>query len=774
MPPRKLLLGISTISGASLMLELCLTRIFSVTLFYHFAFLVVSMALFGLGAAGIWVYLRQRAYPPEKLARALSFHALAFAVCAVLCLGVVLATRVPAEFGAEALPSLGLLFAATSLPFFFSGMALSLAITVLREQVSRVYAFDLLGAAAGCLLVLPTLDWIGAPGAVLTAAALAASSALLFCPATRRRLLVCSAWAAAFWGLLAVDAGWSLFRVPSVKATDEQRVIWSAWNSFSRVTVSSAPEPILWIHIDSDAATAIFKGPGIEQAAAQANRFVEARMAALVYSIRRAGHALIIGPGGGADVVGALSRGVARVTGVELNPLIAEDVMQQRFAEFSGGLYLRSEVELVVGEGRSFVRGSGKRYASIQATLVDTWAATSAGAFTLSENNLYTREAFRDFLDHLEPGGVLTMTRWMRTPPREFVRLISLGTAALDDRGVTDRTRHFFVAGDGRAATFLLNGSPFSAAELDTLRQTCRQDGLRVIYDPDRPGQDLLARIITSPDPRAIWESHPLDISPPSDDRPFFFYTTRPDQFVASLFAPLSEGETGVRVLASLLLVVGLAVLGFLLLPLLWFSRADLTGRAGRKLAGLVYFASIGIGFIGLEMAWMQHFILFLGHPIYALGLVLFVLLLASGLGSRLTVRVPPERALRALWPSVGLLALLVGAYGFGLGPLFGALVGLELYWRIAIAAGLLCLPGLLMGRMLPLGIRVLSQTDPGVVPWAWGVNGAASVFGSVLAVALAMNLGYASTQIFAGGIYLLGTAALWLAYRRAGLTASA
>lgn len=768
MPDRPTLVGIGLISASSLALELCLTRIFSVTLFYHFAFLVVSMALFGIGAAGMWIYLRQRAYPTDKLPRALAFHAAGFGLATVVALCVVLGAEVPKEFGSQALWDLAAVFSVAALPFFFSGMVLSLAVTVLKEQVSRVYAWDLVGAALGCLLVIPALDLLGGPSAVLGAGALGASAAALFGPASRLRRTLVSAPAVGLWILVIVDLATGLFTIPSAKATREEAVVYAAWNSFSRVTVSDTREPLKWIHIDSDAATAIFEGSDLNRAAAFAGRFNEARMASLVYTLTPGGHALIIGPGGGADVVGALSRGVARVTGVELNPIIVGDIMGDRFADFSGHLYARPNVEVVVGEGRSFVRGADQKYDVIQATLVDTWAATSAGAFTLSENNLYTLEAFADFLDHLnKPDGILTMTRWMRTPPREFARLVSLGVAALEARGVKERRWHFFIAGDQRAATFLLRVAPFSENELSALRARCERDRLRVIYDPARPGTDLLARLITSPDPAAIWNAHPLDISPPTDDRPFFFYTSRPADFWPKLF-DWSQGAEGVRTLASLLVLVGLAVLLVLVLPLPLFARADLAGHAGRKLTGLVYFLAIGVGFIGLELSWMQHFILFLGHPVYALGVVLFVLLLASGLGARLTAGVEPARALPNIWRTVAMLAGLVVIYGLLLGPLFRIAVGWPLWIKIPMAAVLLGPAGLLMGRMLPLGIKVLTPTDPTVVPWAWAVNGAGSVFGSVVAVALSMNLGFSSTQLVASAAYLLGCAALWLAYRRA------
>ncbi len=767
-PRRGLLVGVAVISCASLMLELVLTRIFSVTLFYHFAFLAVSLALFGIGTAGVVLYVRGKSFKRDKLARSLTIYAVLFGISAILSLWVVLAKKPPPRFGWGSLLDLSSLYLVGALPFFFSGMCLSLAVTLLRKHVSRVYFYDLSGAALGCLLTIPALNLLGGPSAFLAAAAVGVTAGALFSWGGRRFWIV-AACAASFWGLVGADVAFGLFQVPSVKAIDESRVVYSRWNSFSRVTVSKTPEDFMWMNIDSDAATRIFSA-GAYRAGANANmRFSETRLAALVYALANSGPALIIGPGGGADVIAALQRGVKKVIGVELNGIIAGDVMQDRFAAYSGDLYRRPEVKIVVAEGRSFVRRAERKYSSIQATLVDTWAATNAGAFTLSENTLYTVEAFEDFIERLEDDGLLSMTRWLRSPPREFVRLIGLGVAALRRRGVSDCSRHFFVAADARMASFLLKKTPYTPDELELLRSSCSRDRLRVLYDPDRPiGRgDLMGRIVRASRPETVWDGSSLDISPPTDDRPFFFYTTRPCDFFARLFGSAQEkNDIGVQLLAGLLVIVVLAVLLFIFIPLFAFRRTDLKGSRGSKVLALLYFAAIGIGFIALEMAWMQHFVLFLGHPIYALGIVLFVLLLASGTGSFLTRKIGEQRALLNLWPSVSLLALVVVIYALGLGRLFQVLVGLPLFARISLAAIILVVPGLLMGRMMPLGIKTLSLHAPEIIPWAWGVNGAASVLGSVMAVALSMNMGYTITQMIAVAVYLLGTCMYWLAFR--------
>lgn len=768
--------GIALVSAAGLMLELCCTRIFSVTLFYHFAFLVVSMALFGIGAAGVTLFFRQGRYAAQTCGGALARHALFFGLSVVLALFLALRIRIPPELDLASLLPLGLLFAGVALPFFFCGMVVSLLMTLHPEQVGRLYFFDLAGAAAGCLLTLPALHWLGGPSAVLFSGALGASAAPVFLWEQRRFRLPVVLLCALPWVLCGLDSRLHLFAVPSVKAVDERAVLYEGWNAYSRVTVSRTPEDFLWLNIDSDAATRIFAREAWQGGRNAARRFSESRVAALVYAVKNDGNALIIGPGGGADIVSALANGVRRVSGVELNGLIVREVMGQRFAEYSGDLYRQPGVEVIVGEGRSFVRRSRERFGSIQATLVDTWAASSAGAFTLSENNLYTREAFVDFLAHLEDGGVLSMTRWLRQPPREFERLLAIAVAALSDLGVADRTRHLFVGADARMGTLLVKRTPFSAEELERLRRTCAADGLRVLFDPDAPARpgELIDDLARAADPRPLWEGTAFDISPPTDDRPFFFYTTRPRDFLGRMLSAPDKNDLGVRVLRLLMILVLVLVLVVFGLPLLFRARRDLRAVPARGVLHLCYFFAIGVGFIALEISWMQHFILFLGHPVHATGVVLTVLLLGTGLGSLRTRKLTLDQAPRRLATSCGAVLLIVAAYALLLGPLFSACMGWPASVRVLLAAVLLFLPAVWMGQMLPLGVRLLQGPAQVLVPWAWGVNGAASVLGSVLTVALSLNLGFRAVQLFAALVYLLGTAAILLARRTQGTQGAA
>src|SRR5262245_4672307 len=430
---RAFCVGVAATSAASIALSLLLTRIFSVTMYYHFAFLLISLALLGIAVSGVAVYLLPRQFREKRLAQAAAGFAIAVAPLALLALAVAVANPMSIDLKHENLLRLTKLYAATALPFLSSGFAITLAIAGAGERIGRVYAFDLGGAAVGCLVVIPLLVHLGGPGAVIAAAGLAAAGGLAF------------AWSAARPGAAGYALRWvgaatslGLFALAGVQASSgrpfriaqtakflrEDRVVYERWNAFSRVTVSTAPtNDYLWLHIDADAATRMYATSHLaERGWEPLRRFSEYRLAALVYAIRKQGPALVIGPGGGPDLLSALRAGLPRAVGVEVNPIIVEDIMRGRYAAWNGDLYRNPRLEVTVDDGRSFIRRAHEAYSSIQATLVDTWAASTAGAFTLTENNLYTLEAFTEYLAHLEPDGVLSMTRWWAQPPKEFLR----------------------------------------------------------------------------------------------------------------------------------------------------------------------------------------------------------------------------------------------------------------------------------------------------------------------------------------------------------------
>src|SRR5437867_299142 len=472
--------GLAAVSAALLMTELALTRIFSVTMYYHFAFLAISIALFGLSASGVAVYLARRRLAAIDSRVLLSTAALTHSLATLIALACLVRIRVGLNYSPANLELMLAIYALAALPFFTGGSVMSIAFARMTDRINVLYAADLIGAASGCLVLIPLLNWLGAPGVVMTAAALSTAAAIAFAPALRRPRFATVALVLIGVTVSAQLAGAAPFDVVDTKGHVGDRILFSKWNSFSRVAVYDRPHgdwslspnftgaraPSLFMDIDSAASTPILQGSG-HVADASYLRF---ELTALGYHLveRPAGRpdeastaksgftALVIGPGGGRDLLSALVFGAAHVDGVEINPIIARDVMLDRFREYSGSVYANPRVSIQVDDGRNFVRRSTSKYDVIQASLVDTWAATAAGAYTLTENSLYTKEAFGEYVDHLTDDGLLTVTRWVF----DGLRLVSLAQDACAERGLDASTRLAIVRYD-RVATFLLKKRPF-------------------------------------------------------------------------------------------------------------------------------------------------------------------------------------------------------------------------------------------------------------------------------------------------------------------------
>jgi predicted membrane-bound spermidine synthase len=768
--------GVALASFATIALELLLTRIYSVTMYYHFAFMVISLALLGLAAGGVALYLFPKFFARRSPAFWGALSMLGFAAGVLLALTVALRHPISLRGWSSSWGTLLAIYLAASVPFLCSGLALSVAIASAREQIGRIYAFDLAGAALGCLFVVPVVSWLGAPGALVLVAATGAAAALLFAVVLGRdgRWVTWASAAVAAALLVVAVQERTNHRFGAARNPDKflgnRPVLFERWNAFSQITVATAGEPDhRWIFIDADAATRMWSGDIRKDNYRAPRRIPEVRVASLVYALRHDGTALIIGPGGGTDVISALSHGVPRVVGVEVNPIIVDQVMRSTYADWNGDLYRDPRVHIVVDEGRSYIRRAPEAFASIQATLVDTWAASSSGAFTLSENNIYTREAFSEFLDHLAPGGILTVTRWYDAgSPKEFLRLVALGRAALEARGVpgTDIARHVAIATDNnRRGTLLLSRDPYRPDDLARLRTAASDGGLRLLFTPggraaghggDEDG--LLHTFLDAPDADVVLAAQRYDARATTDDRPFFFYSLR-GRDLLTMFGRLDRMEINNLGIAILFFLLMLSVVMTLLLvvgPLLLLRREALRQARSRKLRLLGYFLCLGLGYILVEIGFMQKFVLFLGHPIYALAVVLATLLAASGAGSALSGWGAARFGLRGFAMRVVLvLTALLGVYAAALTPIFHGLLGLPLPVRIGVAVVLIAPVGVLMGAMLPTGVRAANSLGQDMVAWAWGANGAASVVGSVAAMFLSMNFGFTIALGVGIAIYL-------------------
>jgi hypothetical protein len=449
------------------------------------------------------------------------------------------------------------------------------------------------------------------------------------------------------------------------------------------------------------------------------------------------------------------------VTGVEINPIISESIMGSVLLEQSGRLYRDPRVRIVTDEGRSFIRRSEERYDIIQASLVDTWAATAAGAFALAENTLYTLEAFEDYYDHLTDRGAVTFCRWRRAP--ESTRLLLLAAGALEKRGVPpgETRQYLFYAVKRVWGTLIAKRTPFTPEELDRLEKAAAAAGFRVVLSPRTPGTHALEKAVDAGAWSDLVREQEHDLSPPTDDRPFFFYFVKPSDLfrLDRQFGGGGQiGNPAIWILIALAITLTGLTLVFILLPLLLHRSDALRGgdSSRPRAVGLLYFGLIGLAFITVEIALLQKLTFFLGHPSYALLVVLFSLLASTGTGAWLSGRVAAERC-GALALVCGVaLAILTGIYAFALGPALTRLVAWPLAARITLAGGLVGLAGLLMGVMLPSGVRLLAKRDPEIIPWGWGVNGAMSVIATVGSTIVAIHHGYTTTLLWGAVFYAL------------------
>ncbi|MBI1791920.1 MAG: hypothetical protein HYR60_30710, partial [Acidobacteria bacterium] len=529
----QLYLCVAMTTLATLLLELSLTRIFSVVFYYHFAFLAISIALFGLGAGGVFSYvLAGRGNLFRNLGRLSALNS----GLVILAVAVALAQR--DEAGGA---GLFLLYFATALPFFVSGAIVSLAISETVERIDRVYFFDLLGAAGGCLVLVPLLNQLGGPNTTIGAAILFAAAAAIWhtMAGSAGGRVFSVALGLALVALIILNFRGGVLDVKYAKGKKLTGELFIRWNDFSRIAVVQKE----WgkeILIDADASTGIANFDFQNLSARERNDLLH-QGPGLPYNLRPGAKTLIIGPGGGWDVARALAGGSRDITGVEINPLIATEIMRKRFPAYSRGLYLRPDVRTFVEDGRSFVRRSAEKYQVLQATLVDTWASTAAGAFALSENNLYTSEAFYDYLSHLTGDGLMACTRWGFDPPRESLRLLSLAIEALGRLGEREAWRHVIVGREGTVEgwgardTVLISRKPFGAEDIVRARRALAESNMEAIYLPDARIANPFTELLRSPDPGEYQRRYRYDISPVGDNRPFFFYTVQPREILTYL-----------------------------------------------------------------------------------------------------------------------------------------------------------------------------------------------------------------------------------------------
>ncbi len=763
--------AIFVLASATLSYQILITRFFSVMLYYHFAFAAISLAMLGLTRGAMEVYNKPDRYAPERVGVEFARHASWFAITGVgamvafLCVPLV----IPEQYVMVALAITTVAFVR---PFTESGVCITLLLTRLPYSGGWLYAADLAGAALGCLGVIFVLLVVDPVSATLAIGAFTAGAGWILVRDSGdiRSLRLSGAVALTLAAVAIVHTGLEVsgkthLGVFWAKGTQQTGTLFERWNTYSRVRVTALGEtpPFGWgiahtpktkidqkhLDIDADAATVITRYDGdISKLSYLKDDVINA-----AYLVQPPGEVAVVGVGGGRDILSALYFGAKRIHGIEINPAIFE-VLTDKFADFSGHLDRRPGVSLVNAEARSYINHSSDRYDLVQISLIDTWAATAAGGLTLTENRLYTVEAWGDFYRSLKPGGLLSISRWYDPDVHrgEFYRLVAIAASALQRKGVpaVELAQHVVALNVGNIVTVITRPDAFTDAEWQGARTRLLAQGFKILLGPDVAFDTITSTLLSGKADAAFFASLPENVTPSTDDNPFFFYTTRFGNLVTMSPTAPTNNNAAINMTLMLILVSLCACVYYIITP---FVRLAKRMPLSALTPPVAYFCAIGMGFMLIEISQMQRLMVFLGHPVYGLGVVLFTILLFSGIGSA-TVGARAPRSGAVIARVVALLTTVAAA---------GLLTPLLTTWarseatdmRILLSVLLLAPPAFCMGMMFPLGLSIWRRHS-GLLPFFWSANGITSMFASVLGMALSIELGIAKTYALGACFYVV------------------
>jgi hypothetical protein len=798
-------IGLSFISASVLALQVTFTRIFSIMIWYHFAYLIIGVALLGGGAAGTYLAIRQ--WDAATISRRIGKLAVGFSLSILLSLLLISVVHFDPLGGKTALlPTLiGLAIYFTSLfsAFFLGGLTVASAFSLWAKRAHRLYFADLLGASVGTLIVIWLIQSFTGPGALAFIALLALVAGFLFGVELPQRWKWAMPIAAlGELGLFLFISFVSPVQLP-IPESKELGVFlpysgvsqpeYTRWNPVARVdVVPSVDYDVPWIvggissvyfgekqqnqegnqsvkyrqqivTFDGTSATAMHQFDG------EISRFDY-----LDYAIISAPYqvgverptVLNIGVGGGLDIILARLHDSARITAIDLNS-DAVALLKGPYADFTGRLADDPRTTIMTAEGRSFLMRSPEQYDIIQGIGLDNFAALSGGAYVLAESYLYTVDAFEQSLSRLTPDGIFSWTRTLYSPPREMLRLTGLAAEALRRQDVTDPAQHIAIVAneDGRYATLLVSRAPFTPPVVERLHKWAKANNFNLLHDPFERLDTVYADYLYAPDPRAFEAAYSFNIHPVTDDNPFFYNYFKWSGLLAG--SGVSGGDVNLRfpignlVLLTILGLSAITAVAFIGFPLWRYRRDGL--QAPHSIPMLIYFSALGLGYIFMEIVLIQRFTLFIGYPTLAITTTVFSMLFFSALGSLAGRRVcKAQRHLQIL------LVALVGmifVYLLGLLPLLLSLLQLPDPVRVLISFVIIAPLAFVMGMPFPTGLKQLSTRASILIPWAWGMNGVFSVLGSVLVILISMQVSFtfamASAALFYG-VAAVTSASLW------------
>ncbi|WP_256250644.1 SAM-dependent methyltransferase [Nitrosomonas sp. Nm51] len=789
-------------SSAILAYEILLMRLFSIIQWHHFAYMIISLALLGFGASGTFVSIFQRAFS-KRFSLAFLINIMLFSISSIG--SFLLAQSVsfnPDEILWDHRQPLRLLgiYLLLSLPFFFAANAIALALTCFHQHIARLYAFDLVGAGIGCLgivlllfiaMPLQALFIIGCIG--LTALALAVWELNLQQRNKVYFLLLLTGIAMTILqhhSELRLSPYKELVQMQRIQGTEvigeyssplgllsivQSHIIPLRHAPGLSLNARNEPPEQIGVFTDGGGMTAITRGTGNPADYA----YLDQVTSAAPYHLAQPERVLVLGAGGGSSILQARYHETRQIDAVELNPQLIK-LLREDYTKFTGNLLNTDTVQLYQGEARGFISETKKRYDLIEIALLDSFAASSAGLYALNESYLYTVEALQDMLKKLRPGGYLAITRWIKLPLRDNLKLFATAADALKNTGSDNPGQQLIFLRSWQTGTLLIKNSPFTFDEIDALKTFCNARAFDLDWYPGITSEETnrfnqlaesyffqAATAILSNERKDFFDRYKFALEPATDDRPYFFHffkwSVLPEIISLRNSGGLPLLEGGYLVLAATFIQAIVASIILILLPLLFTSKTTVTASpavtVSRKRIA-TYFSAIGLAFLFIEIAFIQKFILFLHHPLYAVALVLTAFLIFAGLGSRFSQRLAqPGLYLRAITFSVTGIVVLGFLYMLSLQSIFAASLALAMPYKIILTISLIAPLAFCMGMPFPLALARLGTIAQDMIPWAWGINGCASVISAVLATLLAISIGFNAVIVLALLLYILAWA---------------
>jgi len=786
------------VSASAIGYEILLMRVLSIVQWHHFAYMIISLALLGYGASGTFIAINRR-WLESRFEPAFAVSGLLFSVAIVG--SFVLAQKVPfnaleVAWNPKQLLNLSVIYLVFFVPFFFAACCIGLMFTFRRSYISRVYFFDLCGAGLGAILIVGMLFVLSLQNAMLMLATIALAASVLAgwkTPGHRRLFAIQALWLVLI--VVGLPQHWLAMRVSEYKGLSQamqvvdSQVLTVSSGPLGLLTVVASPRvPFrnapglsmntrfvppeqLAVFTDGDGMSAITRFDGELEALA----YLGDVTAALPYKLLDEPKVLILGAGGGSDVLLALYHGASGIDAVELNPQMTA-LVSARHADFAGHLYDDDRVTIHTSEARGFVARSRDRYDLIHIGLLDSFAASGSGVQALNESYIYTVEAMREYLDHTSPAGILAITRWLKLPPRDSLKLVATAIEALRRAGVDRPDRHIALIRSWNTSTLLVGKGEFTNDDIEAIREFSRPRSFDTAYYPSMPRNEANRyNIMDQPrlydgttallgnDAQDFIERYRFSIAPATDDRPYFFHYFKWSTF-NEILTLLRHGGAGPIEWSYLILIATLvqAAIAGIVLILLPLSRTRRDWPRGTTIRMGSYFFVLGLAFLFIEIAFIQKFILFLSHPIYSVAVVLSGFLIFAGIGSICSDHL--ARKISAIgYSSVG--ALVAGIVAIALSYLvflpilFEPLISLPDALKVLLSVVLIAPLAFCMGVPFPIGLNILSQNAPGFIPWAWGINGFASVMSTSLATLLAIQFGFTTVILLALGLYAIAAA---------------